>query len=315
MVLSDKANQYLLVALKLIILVAMGLFLYQKLFADNSGKLQQLWSHLNSKLQLWTLGLWILLSFMNWALEARKWQLLTFTTKPISYVLAWKQTYASLAASLLTPQRIGEYGAKALFFEPSKRKRILWLTFLGNMQQMGVTLLLGIPAILWISFRFELPVSKLNVILILIVLVLLMVFGYLIRKRQLLFQGLSLSALWRKTLELPRIILSWTVIHSLLRYLCFGSLMLWMLIGFGAQPNLSALIPLLFAYYLLSSITPMLLVLDIVVKSGIAVALFGLVGVDELTVVMAVLMGWILNFGIPALIGSGVIAAYKRKNA
>lgn len=315
MVLSDKANQYLLVALKLIILVAMGFFLYQKVFEDNSGQLEQLWAKLSGDLPLWTVGIWFLLSLLNWGLEARKWQLLTFTTQPISYSLAWKQTYASLAASLLTPQRVGEYGAKALFFETGKRKRILWLTFLGNMQQMAVTLLLGIPALLWVSFSFELPISKLNVVLILIVLVMLMVFGYLIRKRQLLFQGLSLSALWKKTTELPRVILNWTVIHSLLRYLCFGSLTLWMLIGFGAPPNLSVLIPLLFAYYLLSSITPMLLVLDIVVKSGIAVALFGLVGVDEISVVMAVLLGWILNFGIPALIGSGVIAAYKRKKA
>lgn len=312
MVFSDKANQYLLVALKLIILVAMAIFLYNKLYVDNQGQLRALWQQITENLAFWTLICWIGLSFLNWAIEARKWQLLTATTRPLSYTLAWKQTYASLAASLLTPQRVGEYGAKALFFESAKRKRILWLNFLGNMQQMAITLLLGTPALIWVSTKFDLPISRLNLLLLGLVFVLLLIFGWLIRKRQLLFQGLSLEALWNKTRALPNSILIWTAAHSLLRYAVFCSLLLWMLIGFGAPFDYWTLLPFALAYYLLSSITPMLFVLDVVVKSGLAVMIFGLMGVDQVPVVFAVLLGWILNFGLPALIGSWIITTYKR---
>lgn len=312
MVLTDKAKQYLLVALKLIILVGMGLFLYQKLFVDNPGKMRELWMITTTELPLYLLPTWLVLSFLNWALEARKWQLLTATTKTLSYTLAWRQTYAALAASLLTPQRVGEYGAKALFFPPERRKRILWLTFLGNFAQLLVTLVLGVPALVWLVFSFNLPISNLNLVLLLICLLLLLTFAYLIRKRQLLFQGLTLERLWKKTAELPNTILWWVGIHSFLRYVIFSSLFVWMLIGFGAEQQLTTLFLLSFAYYIIASVTPMLFVLDVVVKSGIAIALFSLAGVEEATVVFAVLLGWILNFGIPAIIGSYIIANHKK---
>ena len=315
MVLSDKAKQYLLVALKLIILVGMALFLYQKLWVDNGENLGQMWRFIKSELPLFLIPIWFILSLLNWALEARKWQLLTATTQPVSYTLAWRQSYASLAASLLTPQRVGEYGAKALFFPPDKRKRILWLTFVGNFAQLTVTTVVGIPALIWMAISFDLPISTLNLILLFVVLLLLICFAYLIRKRQLLFQGLSLSALWKKTASLPKEILWWVTIHSVLRYSIFSGLFVWMLIGFGAENDPSLLYGVCFAYYLLSSVTPMLFVLDVVVKSGIAIALFSLAGVPELISLSAVLLGWILNFGIPAIIGSTIIANHKKAMA
>lgn len=85
-----------------------------------------------------------------------------------------------------------------------------------------------------------------------------------------------------------------------------------MLLSFGAPIELGVLFGISFVYYLLSSVTPMLFVLDVVVKSGIAVALFSLAGVAELTTVLAVLLGWILNFGVPAIIGSTLIANHKK---
>ena len=70
------------------------------------------------------------LTTLNWMLEIYKWQMLSREVTPISYQEAAKQSLASHAFALITPNRIGEYGAKALFYAQSFRKQILTLNFI-----------------------------------------------------------------------------------------------------------------------------------------------------------------------------------------
>tara|TARA_B100000780_G_scaffold138402_1_gene96801 strand:+ start:158 stop:505 length:348 start_codon:yes stop_codon:yes gene_type:complete len=63
--------------------------------------------------------------------------------KKNSWLEATKQSLASLTLSLITPNRIGEYGAKALYYTNDKRKQILLLNFAGNFYQLVITIVLG----------------------------------------------------------------------------------------------------------------------------------------------------------------------------
>ena len=56
---------------------------------------------------------------------------------------ALKQSIGALTVSLFTPNRIGDYGAKALYYNSSYRKRIVLLNFIGNVMQMTITVLFG----------------------------------------------------------------------------------------------------------------------------------------------------------------------------
>ena len=63
--------------------------------------------------------------------------------------------------------------------------------------------------------------------------------------------------------------------------------------------------------YLISSIIPTILILDVVVKGSVALFLFGIVGVNAHTILCIVTLMWILNFAIPSIIGSAYLLKYN----
>src|SRR5690606_39449750 len=73
-----------------------------------------------------------LLVLSNWFFEILKWKTVVSVIENINFKTAAKQCLASLTVSLATPNRIGEYGAKAFFFASEKRKKILFLNFFSN---------------------------------------------------------------------------------------------------------------------------------------------------------------------------------------
>ena len=93
--------------------------------------------------EAWKLGAIILLMFVNWGLETRKWQVLLRHLHKISFWQAFKAILSGLAFALNTPNRIGEYGGRVLFIPEGKRVRAVSLTLAGSFSQLLVTLLLG----------------------------------------------------------------------------------------------------------------------------------------------------------------------------
>ena len=65
--------------------------------------------------------------------------------------------------------------------------------------------------------------------------------------------------------------------------------------------------------YLLVSVVPSLFILDVVVRGGVAVYLFSLIGTPEWPVLATVTSMWILNFVLPAICGSYYVLKYKRQ--
>ncbi len=140
-----KTKHFFWLILKLTIVIACAYFIYLRLTTNSSFSSSQLWE---------TLGLQNLLSFKNvlflfgfslanWLLEIKKWQALVFSIESISFFEATKQSLSSLTTSLITPNRIGEYGAKILYFKPTIRSKILLLNLFGNLSQLLAILVFG----------------------------------------------------------------------------------------------------------------------------------------------------------------------------
>ena len=122
-----KYKPLLLLLFKLAIVFGAIYFIYQKLINNNLLTFSQfreqfsvLWES-----NIWKLILLLLFTDANWLLEIFKWKTLVSFEKKINFFEAFEQCLGSLTASLITPNRIGEYGAKALFFEKEKRKKIM----------------------------------------------------------------------------------------------------------------------------------------------------------------------------------------------
>ena len=135
-VIPDKAKQFLVTAAKLLIVGFAFYFIYNQL--ANNDKLE--WQKFVQLFrQNWTISgvLFILfLSFLNRFLEILKWQNLVGSFQKISIAESTKQVLAALTASIFTPNGIGEYAGKAMYYDKSETKRILFLNLINNGIQM-----------------------------------------------------------------------------------------------------------------------------------------------------------------------------------
>ena len=76
-------------------------------------------------------------------MEARKWQLLMMPLERLSFITAFKSVLAGCSVTMLTPNRIGEYGGRIIYVKEENRLDAIPLTILGSVSQLFITLLMG----------------------------------------------------------------------------------------------------------------------------------------------------------------------------
>ena len=94
----------------------------------------------------------MVLMLVNWAIEARKWQVVIRKIQPISFFQSWKAIHAGLTLAFFTPNRTGEYIGRVLYIQEGKRIQAVSLTIVCSMAQLLVTWLAGIAGILYLKW-------------------------------------------------------------------------------------------------------------------------------------------------------------------
>lgn len=252
----------------------------------------------------------ILFTFFNWNLEILKWKSLVKTIKRLSVLESAKQSLASLTASLITPNRIGEYGAKAIYFNKNDRPKVLLLNFLSNANQMLVTIIFGTIGILVLREQYSLSLFPSGILWIIMgILAMVLLLGFLYRNR---FHK-NLKKLISQAVKIPVQTHQKAFLYSMARYLVFSHQFYFLLVFFGIDPGYTTSMSLIFSMYLISSVIPGFVLFDWLVKGSVAVSLFGLFGVDEMIILSITTAMWILNFAIPASIGSYYVLTFNVK--
>ncbi len=177
-----KTKQFFFLLIKLSIVIGAFYFIYQKLVNNENLNFNVFIDFLskNDVFSLKNIGFLLILTFFNWFLEILKWQNLMIFIKNISFFDALKQSLASLTSSLFTPNRIGDYVAKAAYYSKSYRKRILLLNLISNMAQMSITVIFGIVGLALFITKYDFEISYFKVGrmgVILIVIFSLSIFG------------------------------------------------------------------------------------------------------------------------------------------
>lgn len=311
---SYKYKGFLLLLIKLVIVVGAFYFIFIKLVNNqllSITELNQQLSILFSK-SLWLLILLLVFTDLNWLLEIYKWKILTSIEKNISFFKAFQQSLASLTASIITPNRIGEYGVKALYFETKSRKKIMLLNFLGNMSQLIITLVLGILGIAYTitKFSLQIPNIKTEKLLILIVFIILLFFSSL-KLRFFKIFNLYLKKTVTFLKKISKNIYIKTLGLALLRYLLFSHQFYFLLRLFEVETDYLTLINLIFCVYFIASIIPSLAIFDWIIKGSVAVFIFSFIELNQLTIVTITTIMWLLNFAIPAIFGSIFVLNFK----
>lgn len=98
---------------------------------------------------------------------------------------------------------------------------------------------------------------------------------------------------------------------SLLRYVIFSHQFYFLLIVFDVEISYWLALQAIAGMYLISSMIPMLSLFDFVVKGSVAVTIFSLLGVSPLIILTITTLMWILNFVLPAILGSYYVLTFK----
>ncbi|MCR9181742.1 MAG: hypothetical protein NXH73_02350 [Flavobacteriaceae bacterium] len=308
-----KSKQYLFVLLKVIVVIAAFGFIYHRISTQEiftlGGFMENFWS--SSLFQIENMIVLVALSFLNWLFEILKWQVLVSKLKKISLPESTKQVLTAHTSSIFTPFKMGEYGAKTLFYGRNQAKKVVFLNFLGNMAQLCATLLFGFLG-LFFFIKWNFPQWLEGYLLFMGLGLLSLFFG----KRQISgstskIKGFSLQKITDFIRSIPKTARMKILLFSGARYVFF-SFQFCFLLSLLSPVSWIETLPLVFVMYLFSSALPVLQLFDFAVKGGVAVLVFS--AIPAQIVVLTAFMMWFLNVMLPALLGSYFVLSFDTKN-
>lgn len=302
-----KSKQFFFLLIKISIVLGAFYFILRQLTTNEQLNLSDFATFLskNEVVSFKNISFLIILSLLNWFFEILKWKYLVQTIQPTTLQISMKQSLAALTASLITPNRIGDYGAKAIYFAPKYRADIILLNLLGNMLQMSVTVLFGVFGIALFLLRYNVMIDYYKIakmLFFLLAVVLLLGYGYV--KSPFKVKGFSWQEIKTFLKNKSKKLLGNIFMLSLLRYLSFSFQFYVLLQIFKVEISYLNAMVLISAMYLMVSIIPMLFMFDIVIKGSIALFLFAFAGVNDFAILCIVTLMWSLNVVIPAFLGS-----------
>ena len=305
-----KTKQFLVLIVKLLIVGGAFYFIYNQL--ANNDKLD--WNKFivlfNKNQSIIGIGFILLLSILNRLFEILKWQNLVSTLYKISKLEATKQVLAALTAGLFTPNGVGEYAGKALFYDKSETKQIVFLNLICNGIQMVLTVIFGIFGLLYFNANYNVITTR---TVLLLFGILIFTFIVLFSIKGITVKGYSIEKLIHKINEIPKSIHRKNIFLAVCRYIVFSHQYYFLFLAFDVDLPYLTLISAITSVYFLASSLPTFQFLDFAVKGSVAVYFFGILGVNEWIVIFISTLMWFLNVVLPVLIGSYYVLNFKTK--
>ncbi|AUP80148.1 lysylphosphatidylglycerol synthase domain-containing protein [Flavivirga eckloniae] len=313
-----KTKQFFFGLIKLSIVIGAFYFIYRKLMHNPELDFNAFIGFLSKKdaFSIKNMLFLLFLTFLNLFFEIIKWQKLVDPIKKISLKNAFEQSLGSLTASLFTPNRIGEYGAKAIYYTANYRKRIVLINLLGNVSQMCITTIFGCIGFCFFIVKHQIDINYYKLAqFLLIALLIIGLIGFGMQKTKLTVKGFSIKKIKHFILEFPKKNMALALLLSLLRYMVFSFQFYFLLQLFGIDISYLEAMTVITSMYLLASIIPSIFIFDVVIKGSVAIYLFGIVGINEIAVLSTITLMWLLNFVLPSIIGSYFVINFNLPKA
>lgn len=301
---SHKAKQFAVFIIKLLIVCAAFYFIYNQLAHNEKLDWPKFIALLKEKQSVLGIAFLLAFSVANRYLEILKWQNLVSIIRPITLGESSKQVLGALTAGIFTPNGLGEYAGKALYFEKVKAKKIIFLNLICNGVQMLLTIVLGTLGLLVLGYWkwfigivvascFSIAIANLS--------------------KKVTIKGYSLQKLVHKINAIPKAVHRKNIVLGTLRYLVFSHQYYFLFLAFDVDLPYPTLMATIASVYFLASSLPSFQFLDFAVKGSIAVYFFEKLDVNEWIVVFISTLMWFLNVVLPVGIGSYFVLKFKPK--
>lgn len=264
--------------------------------------------------QAWMLCWPVALAAPNWALETIKW----CTLLPgIGFKTALRGVLAGTSLSLITPQRIGEYGGRLLVLPKQRLWDGLNAKIAGNAAQLLVLIGAGAPAAWIMGTRMQaIPSGVAHAgVAIHILLFPAIVYLYLhpakwaawIRPERwpawIIKRLEPLKTLfWHPTEALSRVLG-----YALLRYIVYTAQYVLLLQIMDIRPSATDAVLGIAALFFWQTVLPLTPIVGLAVRANLAVWVWGHFGASAVDALAASLLLWIINLFLPALTGVAIL--------
>jgi MFS family permease len=287
--------------------------------------LPQRWQQISTNWQSSKFITVLVLLFINWGIEAAKWKLLINQVQQISFFRAFKSVLAGCSVTMLTPNRIGEYGGRMLFVEPQHRIKAISLTITGSISQLLITMVMGCLGLVFLRYFSHTDSNALpvlphfwgDVLIYFSVVCTVLLFLFYIRLGWLVRLLEKLPAL-NKVVKHIAVLdefntkqLVQLLSLSLLRYLVFVMQYVMLLKVMQVDINTGVSFWLITVFYLVMAVAPTIGFLELPIRVKASLQLMQLYSTNTLGIQTASLAIWLINLVIPAVIGSMLILGIK----
>lgn len=297
--------------------------LYYQLFQNED--VRQLWEAFllnQASFHYGWLSAALLLVFANWGLESLKWQFLLRGIQSIGMVRAIKAILAGVALATITPGRIGEYGGRIWYLNSQVRLKGIIVTLVGSLGQILATILIGSVGIFyWLFSAHEFPASANLWFAVLLVMIagLALAGYYRLKAVAALAEQIPWLRTKKKIIQAIRIFgnygsskLHVLLLLSVLRFVVYATQFVFVFWAFNAGVAFYTAFLLAAAIFLGQMLLPVPAIAELATRGNLAIYFFGMLSVNEWTVLSASVSLWVINLIIPAMAGA-LIFMFKKQ--
>lgn len=298
---SKKNKRILLFFTKLALFACVVYFFYLQLQKINWGQLREVSVSSYGLLIL----VFVLLGF-NLLMEWLKWKnTLSVISVRIKFQKKFRAFFAGILSGFLTPNLMGNFIGRIFYFERRDRVAITYLTLVSNSAQFIASTFFGLLSILFIGLNPEIlekTTIGIKAIVVLVILVELICYfqvfqisGWLFRSKNWM-QKIILAVKGQKMYLLQQLA------YSLLRHAIFSFQYYFLLLSFGLKADLQVVF-YIWQLFFISTLIPSLWLGKLFIRESVAIwILASVTGQGEIVLFASVVL-WLINQGLPALIG------------
>jgi hypothetical protein len=313
--------------IQLAILVISYFFIINQVFwkQDLPSLLKTLGEDLGSSRFVTAVLVCILLMAVNWMLEAVKWKLLIGKVEEVSFIRSLEAVLTGVTVSSFTPNRVGEFFGRAFILRKASHFEGILITILGSMSQLMVTILTGTVAILifvplFLTGSGAIPAYLYLGLVTLVLSIDLLILGLYFNvsflsamKEKILTNGLSRIRRYFRVFTFYSNRELWQVLGlSFARYTVFSTQYVILLWTLDIQVPLPVAYMLISLIYFIMAAIPTVALTELGIRGSVAIYFFSFYFSSggwpnpslNLGVLMASVLLWFINLGIPAVLGS-----------
>lgn len=257
---------------------------------------------------------------INWWLEVIKWKKLLDTNIEISWRTAIKAVLSGTTIGVFSPNRMGEFVGRVLALKPEQRIKGSLLSAVNGLSQSLATFTFGVFGLLILVEQFAvIPLGFVGTKVLQLTLVITVVLAFVLYLRTNMLVKIPL--LWNALGKYRQYFEVFTAVDarllkqlynlSMVRFLTF--ILQYVVVFSLLLPSPDLLQVLVGSVLTLfsSTLVPFLPIPDILIRESMALSYFELYDFEPIVVSAVVLIVWLINVALPALIGTTALFTYR----